>query len=53
MAARHKRKTGRGWKIALVSFAVLGLLGGGTAYAAYRYDRSAADRILLPEAWQR
>jgi lipoprotein-anchoring transpeptidase ErfK/SrfK len=46
MAARHKRKTGRGWKIALVSFAVLGLLGGGTAYAAYRYDRSAADRIL-------
>jgi lipoprotein-anchoring transpeptidase ErfK/SrfK len=46
VAARHKRKSGRGWKIALVSFAVLGLLGGGTAYAAYRYDRSAADRIL-------
>jgi len=46
VAARHKRKTGRGWKIALVSFVVLGLLGGGTAYAAYRYDRSAADRIL-------
>jgi lipoprotein-anchoring transpeptidase ErfK/SrfK len=46
VAARHKRKTGRGWKIALVFFVVLGLLGGGTAYAAYRYDRSAADRIL-------
>jgi lipoprotein-anchoring transpeptidase ErfK/SrfK len=46
VAARHKRKTGRGWKIALVPVVVLGLLGGGTAYAAYRYDRSAADRIL-------
>jgi lipoprotein-anchoring transpeptidase ErfK/SrfK len=46
VAARHKRKTGRGWKIALVSIAVLGLLGGGTAYAAYQYDRSSADRIL-------
>jgi lipoprotein-anchoring transpeptidase ErfK/SrfK len=46
VAARHKRRTGRGWKIALVSLVVLGLLGGGTAYAAYRYDRAAADRIL-------
>lgn len=46
MAARHKRKSRRGWKIALVSLGVIGLLGGGTAFAAYRYDRSLADRIL-------
>lgn len=30
----------------MVALGVLGLLGGGTAYAAYRYDRSASDRIL-------
>ncbi len=46
MAPRHKRRTGRGWKVALVCLGVLGLLGGGTAYAALRYDRSTADRIL-------
>jgi len=46
VAARHKRSGGRGWRIALVCLGVVGLLGGGTAYAAYRYDRSAADRIL-------
>lgn len=46
MAARHKRSARRGWKILLVSLGVLALLGGGTAYAAYRYDRSSADRIL-------
>ena len=47
MAARHKRRgIGRGVKVALVTTFVLVLLGGGTAYAAYRYDRSAADRIL-------
>lgn len=44
--AKHKRNGGRAWKIALVCFAVLGLLGSGTAYAAYRYDRSVADRVL-------
>jgi lipoprotein-anchoring transpeptidase ErfK/SrfK len=46
VAAKHKRSGGRGWKIALVSLGVLVILGGGTAYAGYRYDRSAADRIL-------
>lgn len=46
MAARHKRRSGRGWQIALVGVTVLALLGGGTAYAAYRYDRSASDEIL-------
>jgi lipoprotein-anchoring transpeptidase ErfK/SrfK len=46
VAARHKRSSGRWWKVTLVALGVLGLLGGGTAYAAYRYDRSAADRIL-------
>lgn len=46
MAMRHRRRSRRGVKIALVSLVVLGVLGGGTAYAAYRYDASAADRIL-------
>jgi lipoprotein-anchoring transpeptidase ErfK/SrfK len=46
MVMKHKKRTRRGLKIALVSVAVLSLVGGGTAYAAYRYDRSAADRIL-------
>jgi lipoprotein-anchoring transpeptidase ErfK/SrfK len=46
MAMRHRRRARRGAKIALVSLAVLGVLVGGTAYAAYRYDASAADRIL-------
>lgn len=46
MAMRHRRRSRRGLKIALVSLAVFGILGGGTAYAAYRYDASAADRIL-------
>lgn len=46
MAAKHKRNARRGVKILLVCLGVLALLGGGTAYAAYRYDRSAADRIL-------
>jgi lipoprotein-anchoring transpeptidase ErfK/SrfK len=40
---RHVR---RGWKIALVVVGVLSVMGAGTAYAAYRYDASAADRIL-------
>lgn len=47
MAARHKRRgIGRSVKVALVAVGVLAVLGGGTAYAAYRYDRSTADRIL-------
>jgi lipoprotein-anchoring transpeptidase ErfK/SrfK len=46
VAARHRRRTGRWWKVTLVVLGVFALLGGGTAYAAYRYDRSAADRIL-------
>lgn len=47
MAARHRRPgIGRGVKIALVSVGVLAVLGGGTAYAGYRYDRAAAARIL-------
>ncbi len=44
---RHGRRViARGWKVAFVAIAVLGLLGGGTAFAAYRYDRSTAARIL-------
>ncbi len=46
MAAKHKRSTGRWWKVLLVALCALALLGGGTAYAAYRYDRSSADEIL-------
>jgi lipoprotein-anchoring transpeptidase ErfK/SrfK len=46
VSAKHKRRAGRVWKVAVVCLVVLALLGGGTAYAAYRYDRSVADRIL-------
>lgn len=40
------RGRARGWKIALVTIGVLSVMGAGTAYAAYRYDASAADRIM-------
>jgi hypothetical protein len=43
---RHGRRAHRGWKIAIATALVASVLGAGTAYAAYRYDRSAADRIL-------
>lgn len=44
---RHgKRGVGRGWKVVVVAIGVVGFLGAGTAYAAYRYDRSTATRIL-------
>lgn len=47
MAARHTRRgIRRGAKVALVVVATLALLGGGTAYAAYRYDLSTAAQIL-------
>lgn len=42
----ERRRGGRGWKIALVVVAVASVMGAGTAYAAYRYDVSAADQIL-------
>lgn len=43
---RHGRRSHRGWQIALAAVAVVAVVGAGTAYAAYRYDRSAAGRIL-------
>lgn len=44
---KHGRRFARrGLKVALIAVGALVLLGGGTAYAAYRYDASAADRIL-------
>ncbi|MGZ8624591.1 MAG: L,D-transpeptidase family protein [Actinomycetota bacterium] len=44
---KHGRHAGRrGLKVAFVAVGALALIGGGTAYAAYRYDASAADRIL-------
>jgi lipoprotein-anchoring transpeptidase ErfK/SrfK len=46
MAMKHRKRSRRGAKIALVTLSVLAVVGGGTAYAAYRYDASTADRIL-------
>ncbi|HEX9123594.1 MAG TPA: L,D-transpeptidase/peptidoglycan binding protein [Actinomycetota bacterium] len=44
---RHtKRVLGRGWIVVATTIALLAALGGGSAYAAYRYDRSSAARIL-------
>ena len=43
---RHGRRPHRGWQIAIATTAVLAIAGAGTAYAAYRYDRSVADRLL-------
>jgi len=43
---KHGRRRHRGLKAALVVVGVLGLVGGGTAYAAYRYDAAASVRIL-------
>jgi lipoprotein-anchoring transpeptidase ErfK/SrfK len=44
---KHGKHVGRrGLKVALVAVGALALIGGGTAYAAYRYDASAADRVL-------
>ncbi|HYG71997.1 MAG TPA: L,D-transpeptidase/peptidoglycan binding protein [Actinomycetota bacterium] len=44
--AKHKRRRGGALKVALITVGVFVLLGSGSAYAAYRYDRSAAERIL-------
>lgn len=41
-----KHPRGRGWKVALIAVGVIGVMGAGTAFAAYRYDASAAGRIL-------
>lgn len=46
MARAKHRRGSRGWVIAGVTVGVLVLLGAGTAYAAYRYDASAASKIL-------
>jgi lipoprotein-anchoring transpeptidase ErfK/SrfK len=44
---RHTRAgTRRGWLVVLVGLLALALVGGGTAYATYRYDQAAASRIL-------
>lgn len=44
--ARAKHRRGRRWIAAGVVLGVLLLLSAGTAYAAYRYDATASDRIL-------
>lgn len=44
---KHGRRFARrGLRVALIAVGALALLGGGTAYAAYRYDASTAGRIL-------
>ncbi len=43
---KHGRRSHRGLKLALAVLGTLALLGGGSAYAAYRYDAAAAARIL-------
>ena len=43
---RHGRNRNRAWKVLAVGVTVLAVMGAGTAYAAYRYDASAADRLL-------
>jgi hypothetical protein len=44
---RHSRSAfGRGTVVAAVVALALGVIGGGSALAAYRYDRAAAARIL-------
>lgn len=44
---RHTRSTlGRGTAVALVVVALLAIVGGGSAFAAHRYDDAAASRIL-------
>lgn len=44
--ARHARRRFSALMIALGVFVVLGLVAGGVALAAYRYDRANSDRIL-------
>jgi lipoprotein-anchoring transpeptidase ErfK/SrfK len=44
--AKHKRRGGRAFKVVLISIGVVAILTSGTAYAAFRYDRSEAERIL-------
>jgi lipoprotein-anchoring transpeptidase ErfK/SrfK len=44
--AKHKRRGGRALKVVLVAIGVVAILTSGTAYAAFRYDRSEAERIL-------
>jgi lipoprotein-anchoring transpeptidase ErfK/SrfK len=44
---RHGRgRLGRGAALGLAILAMLAVLGGGSAFAAYRYDATAASRIL-------
>jgi len=44
---KHSSRTfGRGWTVGLILVATVTVLGGGTAVAAFRYDRASATRIL-------
>ncbi|HXF72440.1 MAG TPA: L,D-transpeptidase/peptidoglycan binding protein [Actinomycetota bacterium] len=44
---RHARRTlGGGLPLVLIALASLVVLGAGTGFAAYRYERARADRIL-------
>lgn len=46
MARAKHHKGRRGWVIG-VTLGVLAIVGGGTAYAAYRYDAATSNRILM------
>ncbi|HZD80885.1 MAG TPA: L,D-transpeptidase family protein [Actinomycetota bacterium] len=44
---RHTRRAiGRGWVVLVTTLALLVALGGGSAYAAYHYDRSSSSHIM-------
>jgi lipoprotein-anchoring transpeptidase ErfK/SrfK len=45
---RHSTRTTprRGWLVVLIGVLSLALLGGGTAFATYRYDLESSSRIL-------
>jgi lipoprotein-anchoring transpeptidase ErfK/SrfK len=47
VAGRHaRRRIGKGAKVSVIVVCLLVLTGGGATFAAYRYDRATADRIL-------
>jgi lipoprotein-anchoring transpeptidase ErfK/SrfK len=46
MHGKHKRR-GSALKFVLITLGVFVVLGSGTAYAAFRYDRSASETIML------
>jgi lipoprotein-anchoring transpeptidase ErfK/SrfK len=46
MHGKHTRRRGRALRYVLVAVGVVAIVGSGTAFAAYRYDRAESERIL-------